>query len=333
MKSRAVVLLVLVLMLLLSNVAFAQNDTYTVGLLTLPFYYDTFKARMTELGYVEGQNINYLQLDIPPDLFMLPPEELQAQTQAMLNADVDVFVVNTDTEAVNLRQQTDKPIIFIIADDPVLTGAVADLTTPGGNTTGIVSNRHHERRLQVLTEVIPSTSVVYFLYGPLALEGETILHRVQEVGAELGVEVIGAPAGDPESGIEALQNTPESVDWLFLTPYITYDPMFFQVMFEVAYERNLPIANFIGTPDQYYLINYGPNLTLAGEQAAEITDQIIRGANPGEIPIAIAENSLTVNLEIAAMLGVEIPDAILRQADFIVRPGDFPPLPTPMAGA
>lgn len=81
-----------------------------------------------------------------------------------------------------------------------------------------------------------------------------------------------------------------------------------------------------------YLLTYGPSLSETAQQAARMTDQILRGANAAELPVTIAENVLILNLEAAEMLGVEIPLPILRQANQIMRPGDFELTPTPDAG-
>jgi putative ABC transport system substrate-binding protein len=195
----------------------------------------------------------------------------------------------------------------------------------------VISNQHHPRRLQLLTEINPDTQKVYYLYSGLAIEGQVILQQVTALAEELGVEIIPAPVVDVESGIAALENAPEDIDWFFLTPYLPFDLAFQEALVSTSEELQVPIAGFITAPTPGYLINYGPDLNVAVRQAAQITDRILRGAEPGELPIVIAENGLSVNLEVAETLQVEIPLPILRQADQIVRPGDldnfFPPAP------
>src|SRR5690606_16209449 len=185
------ILLVAISLLIISGAIHAQG-AYTVAYLS--FFPDAFKAGMEELGYIEGENVNYRLLDladVPPEEYV---EQFNLQVEVIVAEGVDVIVVNTDTDAVNISSMTgDIPIVFGRSDDPVATGAVADLVTPGGNMTGTITNRPHERRLQILTEIYPDTDAVYYLYSTLTGEAETVREQVEAVGEELGVEVVPAP--------------------------------------------------------------------------------------------------------------------------------------------
>jgi hypothetical protein len=212
---------------LLPSTTYAQDpdETYIIGNLNW-FGNDAFAQEMASLGYVEGENITYLYINYEDYGEDTTQEEWQQsyerQIQAMLDAGADLFVINTDSDAVRLQPLVgNTPIIFARADDPVATGAVESLINPGGNITGIVTNRPHERRLQVLTEILPSTDKVYYLYSPLTMESETVLEQVLAVATGLGVEVIPASISDSEAGTEALNNIPDGTDWLFLTPNLS----------------------------------------------------------------------------------------------------------------
>jgi putative ABC transport system substrate-binding protein len=286
----------------------------------------TFIDEMTRLGYEEGKDISYMMWSYDPERTPEQVAEQQAlETQAMLDLPVDVLIATNDSDAVELLEQTTAiPIVFVISDDPVATGAVADLTTPGGNITGIVSNQHHQRRLQLLAGVDPTTKKVLYLYFPSTAESTLILEQVQALGEELGIEVIGAPITDVPSGLEQLESIPDDIDWLFLTPYVPiFDVEFHEALVNTSIEQQAPIAGFWASAMPGYLINYGPDLTWTTQQSAQITDRILRGANPGDLPVITAENGLVVNLEMAEALNMEIPVPILRQANIIVRPGDL----------
>ncbi|MBN1964078.1 MAG: hypothetical protein JW910_05495, partial [Anaerolineae bacterium] len=162
MKSRKLLpLLALVIILTIATgAAYAQNSgDYTVGYFL--WWTGAFINEMTALGYIDGENITYLSMSYEGFDTMTPEEAAESmaqQTQAIIDAHPDVIVINTDTDAVNMRAMAgDIPIVFARSDDPVATGAVEDLIQPGGYTTGIITNQHHERRLQLLVEILPST--------------------------------------------------------------------------------------------------------------------------------------------------------------------------------
>jgi putative ABC transport system substrate-binding protein len=334
MKHYAVILLLSgVLVLLGVSPAQAQNFTppYTIGL-DIIVGTEAFIDEMAGLGYIEGENITYLY----PMLENVALEEsLAARTAAVEaiinNPDLDIFVANTDTDALGFREQlrADVPIVFARSDDPVATGAVADLVAPGGSITGVVTNRPHERRLQLLTEIIPTTDKVVYLYSPLTGDAEVVREQTQVVADELGVELIPVQVIDGATAAEAMNDLPEGIDWFFMTPFLPfYDMNFFMLLFEKSTAFNAPIA-YISDDANFYLMGYGPNYDETGRQAARLVDRILRGADPAQLPIETADNYLMVNLETAQMFGIEIPVGVLRQARLIVRPGDLPTLEAP----
>jgi putative ABC transport system substrate-binding protein len=329
MRNKLIFITVFTLVALISGSTYAQDEQFTVGWLSF-FPPDAFKARMVELGYIEGQNITY----VAPSYENVAPEEyitsFAAQLPALLEADgVDVYVVNTDTDAINFQNMLgDKPIVFSRSDDPVATGAVADLVNPGGQITGIVTNRPHERRLQILTEIRPDTDKIYYLYSPLTLEAETVLEQVRAVAERLNVEVVAAQTPDVATAVTALENTPEGTDWLFLTPYVPFEPAFFEALAIASATHQAGISWVTNDAVPGFLVGYGPSIAASDQQAAEVVDRILRGASPAELPVQTAENYLTINLEAAEAIGLEIAPGILRQADLIVRPGYFEALAT-----
>lgn len=325
--------ILIVLMLLAINVispVYAQDDdTFVIGNLILVGD-EGFRAEMTELGYVEGENVTYLYISYENYV----PEEWQAeyekQVKAMVDAGVDIFVANSDSDAVALKALVgDIPIVFARADDPVATGAVESLVSPGGNLTGIITNKPHERRLEVLTEIKPETKKVYYLYSAMTLEAGVVLEQVQTLAEELDVEIIPAPITTPEDYMKIVQNMPEDVDWVFLTPFVYFDEATFDALLAITEPRHIGITYIVDMPMPGYVMGYGPNLDDTGRQAARIIDRILRGASPADLPVETADNFLMINLEAAAASGIEIPESILRQANTIIRPGYFEALATP----
>lgn len=341
MKTGKIVLIIIIVLIantLGFTYARADEEPYKVALL-LWGGPDGFKAKMAELGYVEGQNLTYLYTDMTDVAMENYQAEYEKQLKAMIDGGVDAFVTETDTDAVNLRNLIGEevPIVFARADDPVATGAVASLVAPGGNITGTITNRPHERRLQLMAEIKPATKKIYYIMSSYAMGTDATLQQVQAVANDLGIEIVPVmvnmdPASfsvDPESWTQAIQNMPEDTDWVFFTPFVFLTPEQTAELSAISLERQIGWSYIIDEPVQGYLISYGPSINASSGQAAEAVDRILRGASPADLPVQTAENYLTINLEAAAAINITVPENILRQANTIIRPGYFKSLATP----
>lgn len=329
--TKITLIMLLVLVTLGTGSIYAQEDgsPYKIGIL-LWFGGEAFTTEMASMGYVEGENVTYITSNYD-DLLMDPeatPEQYMEAymdaVQQMIEAEVDVFVTNTDSDAVTLQPLVgDTPIVFAVSDDPVATGAVQDLIRPGGQMTGTVTTKPHERRLQILTEINPATDKVLYLYSPFTLDAESVLEQVRAVAETLNIELIVVPTPDSAAAIAALENMPEGVDWFFLTPYVPFDMPFTEAMMVASTMHRIGITWVTNDALPGYLVSYGPDVNVNFRLGAQIVDRILRGASPADLPVEATENYLTINLETAEAIGLEIPVGVLRQADRIVRPGEL----------
>ena len=68
------------------------------------------------------------------------------------------------------------------------------------------------------------------------------------------------------------------------------------------------------------LLSYGPSLAEINARVASYVDRILKGANPGSLPVERpGKFELAVNLKTAAALGLKIPPAVIARAERVVR--------------
>jgi putative tryptophan/tyrosine transport system substrate-binding protein len=115
-----------------------QAKTARIGLLeasSLPARFEAFRQGLRELGYVEGQNIIIERRSAEGVLDRLP--DLAAE---LVRRKVDVIAAAATPAAVAARNATQTiPIVMLGVGDPVGSGLVTSLASPGGNVTGTTS--------------------------------------------------------------------------------------------------------------------------------------------------------------------------------------------------
>lgn len=299
-----------------------DQKTYTIGVINLsPRQEETvegFKEGMTELGYVEGENITYIYEGATGDL-----DKLDAVAQGLVKADVDL-ILSITTSATQAAQKatagTDIPIVFANVTDPVKAGVVESLKQPGGNITGITFGIQEGRRLEWLIQVVPTIEHIYIPYNSEDRGPVFALEAVSEAATALGVEVITREARNLEEVATAFENIPAEADAIFFLPDSVV-AVRIDDWLETAIELELPTSGpNLAAVEDGHLTAYGIDLATSARQGAtRLADQILRGIQPGDLPVETAEFYLAINLKTAEAIGLDVPDEILLQADIIVR--------------
>lgn len=279
-----------------------------------------FKQGMAEYGYVEGRNVTYL--GGPP---ASSREELRTRLAVLLEAKPDLLFVSPTPAAVAAKEVTRGlgiPVVFAPVSDPVAAGVVENIALPEANLTGVRLAPSDGRRLESLKAVKPSIRTVAVPYNSEDESGRESLRQATEAAAALGLRVAAAPIG-PGRDREALEALiPPDADAVFL-PRDGLAMSLFRHFGQVAEARRIPMS----TPryDQVregVLTGYGFVGREAGRQAAGVANRLLKGMPVSRVPVETARDFLFVNLAAAERIGLVVPDSVLRQAQYIVRPGD-----------
>ncbi len=88
----------------------------------------------------------------------------------------------------------------------------------------------------------------------------------------------------------------------------------------LLHKRIPAVYGFREHVDEGGLMSYGPRFYDNYYRSASYVDKILRGAKPAELPVEQPTRfELVVNLKIAAVLGIEIPRAVLERADDVIE--------------
>jgi ABC-type uncharacterized transport system substrate-binding protein len=145
------------------------------------------RLALRELGYIEGQNIEYRYSVGKRDRYF----ELAAE---LVRLKVDIILVSGGDPPVRAAKNATKtiPIVMMGAgSDPVVGGLVDSLSRPGGNVTGITNlgTQLGGKRLELLKEIVPKLVRVAFLYDPTSPASVLDLKEVLPAARALGLTV------------------------------------------------------------------------------------------------------------------------------------------------
>src|ERR1051325_1000422 len=144
---------------------------------------EAFRRGLTELGYVEGQNIiiEYRWAEGKPDRLPKLAAELVA-----LKADV-IFAAAAPVIRAAKTATENTPIVFEMLADPVSAGFVNSLAKPGGNLTGVagLAPELGGKRLELLKEIVPRLGSIALLGNPGNPNFQSILKESQRAAAIL----------------------------------------------------------------------------------------------------------------------------------------------------
>src|SRR5829696_4220126 len=216
------------------------------------------------------------------------------------------------------------PTVFVLVAEPVESGIVQSLARPGGSVTGFnnFEGSIGAKWLELLKELSPALTRVAVLHNPRTAPFAPVFMRSVEAGAQaLGVEVVPAPVVDDigvESAIAAIGRT-SGGGLIGITDTFVNERR--QLIIELAARYGVPAvyANRSFTPAGG-LLAFAADYPDLFRRAASYVDRILKGANPGELPVQQPVRfELSINLATARALDLEIPPSLLARADEVIE--------------
>lgn len=304
----------------------AQQTLPVVGFLngaspdTYRFNADSFREGLAQAGFVEGKNVRIEERWARGDYQLLPAlaADLVAKGVAAIAATGDVASARAAQAASN-----HVPVVFTIGADPVRFGLVASLNRPGGHVTGVslLTSLIGAKRVELLKQVAPKISRVALLMNPSNPSAATEQADAQDGARKLGLESVILNASNARE-----------IDTAFEKLLLARADAFFIATDPILLDRREQIVSFAerhALPAVYFvrqfavaggLLSYGPSISWMYRQAGEYVGQILKGANPAEMPVMQpTQFEFVINLKTAKALGLTVPMAVLALAGEVIE--------------
>jgi putative tryptophan/tyrosine transport system substrate-binding protein len=280
---------------------------------------DAFRAKLRELGHIEGQNLS-IEYRYANGRFERLPE--LAADLVRLKVDV-IFAFSTPGARAAKAATTSIPIVFGVVSDPLAAGLVAALTRPGGNVTGVTPNNPElsAKRVSLLKEALPTATRMAMLADPDFEATPNMVAEARRGARSLGVDLEVLEVRKPAELAKAFTAlTAGKVNALIVLPA----PVFIA-------ERQRIVALTMGSqiPAMFHLrqfveagglVSYGAEYQEMFQQSALLVSKVLKGAKPADLPVEEPwRYALTINLKTAKALGLTIPQTLLLRADQIIE--------------
>jgi putative ABC transport system substrate-binding protein len=150
-----------------------------------------FRQGLNEMGFVEGQNVVVEQRWADNQL-----DELPALAADLVRRQAAVIVGNGPAVDAARSAAANTPIVFVIGGDPVALGLVTSFNRPGSNLTGLTffGNRLGAKRVEMLHELVPGTSIIASLVDPNFPEAVVESRDVEEAARTIGQKIVSVNA-------------------------------------------------------------------------------------------------------------------------------------------
>src|SRR6516165_5334263 len=278
-----------------------------------------FRRGLSQMGYVEGQNVSIEYRWITDNYDPLPAmaaDLVQRQVAAICAfGPPAVLAVKAATTSI--------PIVFVTGADPIRFGFVTSFNRPGGNITGIwiVSTVLAQKRLDLLHELVPKAELFGLLVNPTSPVAEPQTRDAQGAAHALGLKlrVLNATTeNDFDQVFGAL--TQERAHALL----VSADPFFYsrrEHLVALAARHAIPtlyeIREYVEVGG---LMSYGTVFRDGYHKGGIYVGRILKGVKPAELPVEqVNKLELVFNGKTAKTLGLEIPPTLLALADELIE--------------
>jgi putative tryptophan/tyrosine transport system substrate-binding protein len=277
-----------------------------------------FREALEKLGWTEHRELRIEYRWTAGD-----PDRARAYAAELVQLKPDVIFAAPSSAMAALRQTRSVPIVFAQVSDPLGEGWVASLARPGGNVTGFALFEFAigVKWLELLKQIAPQVSRVAILYDPANPEWRKFLPPIEAAASSLQVQLSIYRVRDNieiQHSIEEFAREPNGGLIPLPSPSVVTHR---DLLISLASRHRLPnVYAYRYYPINGGLASYGTDVVDLYRRAASYIDRILKGENPGDLPIQQATKfELVINLKTAKAMGLDPPISLLARTDEVIE--------------
>jgi putative ABC transport system substrate-binding protein len=177
------------------------------------------------------------------------------------------------------------------------------------------------KRLELLREAFPQVPRVAILSNPLHPGDQRELKESEEGAERLGIALSFAhmrSVAEIEPAFERIRTA--GAEAMIVLPDALVMAQRKRIIEFAALQRIPVISGWSEFAKSGGTMTYGPNLKASFRVLAAYVDKILKGANPGELPVEQPTKfELVINLKAAKAIGLDVPPTLLARADEVIE--------------
>jgi putative ABC transport system substrate-binding protein len=270
-------------------------------------------------GYRQGENLEWI-VATPAEYLVTGVADLLPPAAALVALRVEIIITVIVESTIAAAQATTTIPIVAQINDIVETGLVSSLAHPGGNITGASGSLVGvtQKKLELLKEAFPWVKRPILVYGNFGAQRRAVGPAV-EAARQMGLSAVAILLTGDGSDFLAKLDTAFAEGADSLVEVGSFPGVAEQVL-PLVKQRRLPS---VVSPEPLD-IEAGGLIGLGAvrdpAQVADYVDRILKGQNPGDLPImAPTTFNLVVNLKAAESLGLTIAPSVVARATTVIR--------------
>jgi putative ABC transport system substrate-binding protein len=277
------------------------------------------RTELRKLGWSEGENLQIDERWATDNL-----DRLRADAADLVKLGPDVIFITGGRVVPIVRQQTRSiPTVFVGVTDPLGQGYVESLARPGGNITGIASPEYSVvyKLLELLKEIAPTVQRAALVSNPENTSTVFYRRHFEAAAPALGVQAVIMPVQRPADIERAFETFAQQPHGGLVFPSDLTLLAHRQIVTALALRHRLPaIYSDRAMVTAGGLASYSADRTTMFQQGAVYVDRILRGEQPGDLPVQQPTRyELVINAKTATALGLAISTGLLARADEVVE--------------
>lgn len=269
---------------------------------------EAFDERMSELGYKEGENVEYIFKNAQGD----------NNTAASIvndfkgkNPDV-VMAIATPVAQAAATLSSDIPVVFAAVSDPVGAKLTSTLEKPDKNMTGTSDEIQVELILEKALQVNPNIKKLGVIYNKGEANSVTNIKKAKAFAEDKDIQLVEATVtsvNEVQTAVDVLTNQCDAI----FAPNDNTIASAMNVVGSACAKAKVPL--YVGADSMVQdggFLSVGINYENLGKETANMVDEVLKGKDVADIPVKVFKDNLNiyVNEKVLKQLDITLPDSI-----------------------